>query len=68
MIRYNGSDDNSLTVSRNDFSGGINTRQHPKMIKENQCDDIVNYDISIPGEVRKDYGITLIEDLSGEAM
>jgi hypothetical protein len=66
QYRYSGSDDQELEVSRRDLSGGINTRQAPRQISDNQVENISNYDISIPGEIRKDKGLTLIEDLGDD--
>lgn len=70
-IRYVSSiptqDDPRLFVIRKDFSGGVNTRQHGSVIKENQATVLYNTDIGVPGETSKRKGLTLIEDLGDNA-
>lgn len=56
-------DEEYLYVHRRDFSGGKNTRQHPSRISDNQVETIENFDISIPGQLSKTSGTTLVEDL-----
>ena len=58
-------DDGMLTVSQNDFSGGMNTRRHASRIAQNQAEDLTNADIGVAGETRKRLGLTLIENLEG---
>jgi hypothetical protein len=52
-VQYVGQDDQRLTALRRDFSGGMNTRQHPSKIGENQAKEITNIDISTIGELNK---------------
>lgn len=66
MPNFSGTDDQALVVERQDFSNGINTRQAARQIGEKQAVEIINYDVSIPGEIRKDLGATLIEDLGND--
>lgn len=60
------SDDQPLFVNRRDYSGGINTAQHPQHIGENQATVLQNVDITIPGERRKRLGTTLIANDLGD--
>ena len=60
-------DDNQLVVVRRDFSGGMNNRQYPNIIGDNQADTIESWNIGVVGEIRKIPGITLIEDLGSNA-
>lgn len=59
-------DDKQLFVIRRDLSGGMNNRQHGTVIAENQATELINVDISVPGESRKRPGLTLIEDLGND--
>lgn len=60
-------DDAPLVKIVRDLSGGVNTRQNPAIIKDNQATVLYNVDISVPGETSKRLGITLIEDLGNDA-
>lgn len=60
-------DEKRLVVSRRDFSGGENTRQHASRISPNQLEVLENFDISVPGKATKIPGRTLIEDLGSNA-
>ena len=60
--QFEGNDDQVLTISRNDFSGGSNTRQQAQVIKENQVEEIENWDMSVPGQLTKIPGSALIAD------
>ena len=62
-----GGDDTQLYAIRRDFSGGTNTRQHASKILETQVENLENWDIGVVGEMRKNTGITLVEDLSDNA-
>jgi len=53
-------DDSYLFVVRKDFSGGINTRQNPSVIGENQAVSLKNVDLSIAGQLPKRPGSVLI--------
>lgn len=62
------SDDDRLFVSRRDYSGGINTRQHPQQINENQATVLENVDIETPGQRQKRLGsYTVGDDVSNDA-
>lgn len=67
MIQFNGQDDQQLVEVRLDFSGGQNTRQRARLLSENQVEEASNYDISVPGQVIKDKGVTLINNLGTAA-
>jgi len=56
-------DDTQIFAIRNDFTGGINTRNHGSRIGDNQATILLNVDIGTPGETKKRPGITLIEDI-----
>ena len=60
---FNNTDDQALVERKEDFSGGENTRQHTSKILPNQGETIENWDIMVPGELRKTPGLTLAEDL-----
>ena len=60
-------DDNLTPLRRDDYSGGENTRQHASKILPNQAEIIENWDIGVPGQIRKIPGLTLIEDLGSDA-
>ena len=49
-------DDQKLSGTRKDFTGGINTRMHPSRISETQAEELTNVDISIPGQLDKRNG------------
>lgn len=59
-------DDQRMVVTRNDFSGGVNNRQHPSIIKETQVNSLSNADIIVPGEVSKRPGSLLIGNDVGD--
>lgn len=59
-----GQDDVKNFVLRRDFTGGVNNRQHPSVILENECKAILNVDLTTPGQASRRSGITLIEDVS----
>lgn len=65
--RLSAPDEKRLVVSRRDFSGGENTRQHPSKINPNQLEVLENFDIGVPGQVTKIPGTSLIEDLGSNA-
>ena len=65
--QYQGNDDQVVTVSRNDFSGGNNTRQQAQVITEKQVEQVENWDMSIPGQLTKLPGSSLIADDVGSA-
>ena len=72
MTRFNNlfnqtQDDAPIVIPRQDFSGGANTRVHPINLPEKQAEQLVNIDISIPGQVTKRRGIDLVEDLGNDA-
>lgn len=67
MTQYSGGDDQQLVEVRMDFSGGQNTRQRSRLINENQVVEAINYDISVPGQLIKDRGITLVNNLGTHA-
>lgn len=48
-----GQDDQRLQVVRRDFSGGMNNRNHPSRIAENQAVELKNVDISVLNEISK---------------
>lgn len=58
-----GGDDAKQPVIRRQISG-MNNRQHPNVIGEDEAKNLVNVDITVIGERRRRTGITLIEDLS----
>lgn len=58
-----GADDPYAFIIRRDLSKGINNRQHPSVIGESQCKNLVNADLTVPGETKRRPGLTLIEDL-----
>lgn len=60
-------DDNFVTVSRRDISGGINNRLFGTDIKDNQVDGLLNVDLDTPGKWRKRLGNSLVEDLGDSA-
>jgi len=62
VTSYPAKDDGMLTVTRRDISGGINTRQHPSRLGENQATVLTNIDIEIAGKWTKRLGSTLIGD------
>lgn len=68
MQQGNAGDDSYLFVVRRDMSGGMNNRQHPSVIAENQGDELSNVDISIGGERTRRKGLTLLEDLGATAI
>ena len=43
--RLSAPDEKRVVVSRRDFSGGENTRQHPSRINPNQSEVLQNFDI-----------------------
>jgi hypothetical protein len=49
-------DDQRLNIIRRDASGGVNTRQEPTRLTENQFTALTNVDISTPGERTKRLG------------
>lgn len=61
----NGVDDQRLYVIRRDYSGGINTAQHPQQIGEKQALLLSNVDISSVGIRKKRRGITQVADTVG---
>jgi len=52
-------DDKGIFAIRRDFSGGVNTRQHPSKLKDTQVRSLDNWDISTPGQMTKRLGLTL---------
>lgn len=64
LPEYDGGDDSLQPIRRDDYSGGENTRQHASKILPNQAEKIENWDIGVPGQIKKTPGLTLIEDLS----
>lgn len=56
-------DDQRLSILRRDISAGINTRQHPSIIADNEVKSLVNVDLSVPGERSMRPGLDLVEDL-----
>jgi len=61
-------DDPRLFVTRRDYSGGINTRQHPNQIGENQATVLTNIDLSIPGQrVKRKGSATIGNDVGNNA-
>lgn len=67
FVQYDGGDDMPLVVKYEDFSAGESTRQHASKLLPNQGETIQNWDIMVPGELRKIPGYTLVEDLSNNA-
>lgn len=53
-------DESPSFVIRTDLSGGINTRQYPTEIGENQSVALTNVDLSVPGETSKRPGSVFI--------
>jgi len=67
LVQYQGQDDPLTPLRRDDYSGGENTRQHASKILPNQGETIENWDIGVPGQIRKILGLTLVEDLGSDA-
>lgn len=65
--RLSAPDEKRLVISRKDFSGGENTRQHPSKISPTQVETIENFDIGVPGQATKIPGTSLVEDLGANA-
>lgn len=61
-------DDSSVYVIRQDVSGGMNNRQAPSIIGENQGELFQNVDLTVPGERRIRAGLTLLEDLGANVI
>lgn len=61
-------DDNRLSQIRRDISAGMNNRQHPTIIADNEVKALQNADISVPGQRSMRPGLTLIEDLGAAAI
>ena len=40
------------TIILNDFSGGICDNPHPRIILDNECQDVVNLNIAEPGRIK----------------
>lgn len=59
-------DDNFLSLSRQEMSGGMNSRVHPQKIKDNQAANLDNIDIGVAGERKKLAGSVLIGDDVGD--
>lgn len=66
--RYSTRDDSQLFWIRRDLSGGSNTRQNPAVIAETQGQQMQNVNLEIPGQTGRVPGLTLIEDLSNNAV
>lgn len=62
--RLSAPDEKRIVISRRDFSGGENTRQHASRISPNQAEALENFDIGVPGQATKVPGNSLVEDLS----
>ncbi len=45
---------------------GMNNRQHPSILSENEAQNLQNIDLTVPGERKRRPGITEIEDLSND--
>lgn len=63
--RMMGKNAQPLSVFRQDFSGGQNTRIEPSLISENQLTVGYNADLGIPGRTDKRPGLTLIANTVG---
>lgn len=53
-------DDERLFVSRQDMSGGINSKMHGAKIADNQATNLINVDIGVPGQRSKRPGSVLV--------
>jgi len=58
-------DDQRLSGTRKDFTGGINTRMHPSRISETQAEELTNVDISIAGQLDKRNGSVQVGEAVG---
>lgn len=61
-------DDKQAFVIRRDISGGQNNRVHGTVLPENQIINLHNSDIGVSGQSSKAPGMTLVEDLSNNAI
>lgn len=57
------SDDDPLITVTQDLSAGQNNRQHPNVLAKNEAKVLTNADITLPGQVMRRPGLTLVEDL-----
>lgn len=65
---FSARDQQQLSLIRKNLSGGINTRQHPNIIREDQVVTLKNVDLSVIGELTKISGLTLIEDIGNNSI
>ena len=66
-VSFQSVDSKPLAVVHKDFSGGVNTREHPSSIEVNQCEKLENWDTTIVGELVKRYGSSTIGSDLGDA-
>lgn len=58
---YTAPDDQPLSVIRRDLGGGMNSRQHPQMIEDNQAVLLQNIMLETAGQTSIRTGQTLVD-------